>query len=76
MRAFLVVFGGPPMRDLADLVKPSEHVRIGHVVRKDAVEVFDAGVLIRLARLDQLRPRDQHVVHNCCIGSSASHGCD
>ena len=48
MGAFLVVFGDPLTRDLADLVKRFEHAGIEHLVPRGSIETFDVGVLNRI----------------------------
>ena len=54
--AFLVVYGDPLTRDLADLVQRFEHVGIEHLVSRGSIVAFDVGVLIRLAGLDVTEP--------------------
>lgn len=55
----LVVLEHPPVGGLAHVVEAREQVAVEHFLAEGAVEAFDVGVLVGLARLDVL---DGHAV--------------
>jgi len=52
--ALLVVVDHPPVRGFVDVLKASKQVLVEHFLAERAVETFDVGVLVGLARLDVL----------------------
>lgn len=52
MWTILVVIDHPPMRRLARVLKAREEVLVQDLLAEGAVEAFDEGILVGLARLD------------------------
>lgn len=52
MWANVVVVNHPPMRRLAHVIRAREEVLVQDLLAEGAVEAFDEGILVGLARLD------------------------
>lgn len=80
MVSLFVVFEHPGPADFADFIKIAEQPGVGHLVAVAAVEAFDVGVLVWLARLDvvdhhavRFAPRGEHLAQELGAIVSAQH---
>ena len=67
MRPALIVVDSPPVRGFSNLGYIAKQVHVEHLFTVGAIEAFDVGILIRLARLDVVES------HSLSLAPGGSH---